>query len=283
MKDIHRYSAGLTALNGGLFVSPGYGFHKTRVLDTFELVYVIEGDIDFFEDDISYCVGSSQTLLLSPGRRHGSIRPYHNDLRFYWLHFLADNVSETPLTEHSTLSVPKQVSLSRPQRLSELFHRFVSDQESRLLTPTVATRLLMLILCEVARQGGELPNTHATKKVLKTSREDLIERTLSLIDEVIVNNLGVAGIAREIGVHPDHLERIFRTHTGERLIDAINRRKIDTACVILREEASMNVNEVATRCGFKNTSYFHRVFRRITGLSPRRFRSLYPRTHINTH
>ena len=51
----------------------------------------------------------------------------------------------------------------------------------------------------------------------------------------------------------------------------------------LHIEAGKNINEIAFECGYTDPGYFRRMFKRLTGLTPKEFRTLYARTHINTH
>ena len=41
----------IEALNGGLFISPGYGTHPTRTLDSFEIIFVTDGVLKMFEGE----------------------------------------------------------------------------------------------------------------------------------------------------------------------------------------------------------------------------------------
>ena len=74
----------LEALNAGLFVSPGFGTHPERVLDSYELMFVTQGRLDMFEENRSFSLLRNQTLLLCPGLRHGGLLPYLPDVNFYW-------------------------------------------------------------------------------------------------------------------------------------------------------------------------------------------------------
>lgn len=285
-------------MNGGLFVSPGYGLHPTRVLNSYELIMVVQGRLELFEESNSFAVAENEVLLLDPGRRHGAISPYGENTRFYWLHFFRseDSGEESQQADSATekvFAIPKKTSIADPDRLMELFHRFISDQESGLMTSQLASRVLLLILLEIACQSGEIAQRYESgndsgcadgDEAGATSRRVQI---LSAIDELIearhADGLSVKILADAVGYSADYLERIFRDARGETLIEAINRRRIETACRLLREHNELNVNEISSLCGYRSPAYFHRRFHALVGVSPKRFRSLYPRTHINSH
>ena len=139
-------SNGIEALNGGLFVSPGFGIHPTRVIDSHELIFVAQGCLDMFEAKESLHVAVNQTLLLFPGKRHGGTLPYTPDVHFYWVHFrLHENGAS-----RAVIRVPRLADVRDPELLTEMFCRFISDQESGILDPVSAAHLVALMLCEAS-------------------------------------------------------------------------------------------------------------------------------------
>lgn len=73
-------------------------------------------------------------------------------------------------------------------------------------------------------------------------------------------------IAREIGYHPDHLNRKLKRETGLGLRVLRDRVRLEAAQAALRTEPS--VAEAAARAGFEDPNYFARWFRRQTGQTP---------------
>jgi AraC-like DNA-binding protein len=81
----------------------------------------------------------------------------------------------------------------------------------------------------------------------------------------------VASIAGRLGCSPDHLTRRFSAERGMTLNVWIARERVQLACDLLARPGP-NVKEIAWTCGFSNASYFIRVFRAHTGLTPRVWR-----------
>jgi AraC-like DNA-binding protein len=256
---------GLRAHNGGLFVSPGHGTHPDRVLDSYELIFVRQGTLSLWEQDRRFDVQAGQTLLLWPGRRHYGAAPYPKSLSFYWLHFQAPGRPKT-----SGLSVPQHARVARVDRLTELFHRFLDDQEAGRLDTLDAALLLLLMLREVARgpaaDGGQ--------------ETVLVGRAEAYVSSHLTDPLSTGRIARALRVNPDYLNRAFRRARQMTLTEHIHRRRLHDAEALLRE-GTESILEVATACGFASVGHFRRVFERHHGLSPTAYRRLYVRTHVN--
>jgi AraC-like DNA-binding protein len=73
-------------------------------------------------------------------------------------------------------------------------------------------------------------------------------------------------IAREIGCHPDHLNRKLKREAGVGLRALRDRVRLEAAQTALR--AAPTVAEAAVRAGFDDPNYFARWFRRQTGETP---------------
>ncbi|MFA6962889.1 MAG: AraC family transcriptional regulator [Opitutaceae bacterium] len=260
--------ASLKAENAGLFLSPGHGIHPDRVIPSHELIFVRSGRLEMEVGGCDFEVKAGETLLLHPGVRHRGTRAYEEGLEFYWVHFcLPAKAGKNDVV----LDIPCHTQPLRAERLAELFHRFLDDQESRSQIPEQAALLVMLMLLELRRDGlSSPPPSHA-----------MAGRTQQFIAAHFHRGIHAADVARAMGCHPDHLGRVHRQAHGCTLSEAIHRRQLMEARVLLRESAK-NMEEIALACGFKETRYFRKLFASHQGMSPRAYRKLHSRIYVNT-
>ncbi|MCI0415438.1 AraC family transcriptional regulator [bacterium] len=80
-------------------------------------------------------------------------------------------------------------------------------------------------------------------------------------------------IAHQVGVHPVHLAKTFRRFEGLTPGEYIRKLRVDFARRKLRE-TSEPLAQIALDAGFADQTHFTRVFKRLTGLTPRCFRIL---------
>lgn len=259
------------AANGGVFISRGLGNHQSRVIDTFELIFVKEGVLSICEAGRAFEVRGGDALLLWPHRHHHGTAPYPPDLTFYWLHFQLTGSSTQ--NAPAALVVPQHVTLARPDHLTSLFRRFLDDQESGHMEPLSASLLALLMLSEVAVSSG--PKAEDVAAVRLASRADALIRTH------FHEPLSTSSVARRLHCNPDYLGRVFQKVYGCTLTEALHGRRLKVACRLLLE-SDKTVEEVAVSCGFRDATYFRRLFKRREGISPRAFRQLYSKMHINT-
>jgi AraC family transcriptional regulator len=100
-----------------------------------------------------------------------------------------------------------------------------------------------------------------------------LSRILDKLKTEHCRRLTLDELAREAGVHPVHLSRVFRRCVGEGIGDYTHRLRVRTACErMLAPHASLA--ELSFSTGFADQSHFTRSFRKITGMTPAAFRSL---------
>jgi AraC family transcriptional regulator len=86
--------------------------------------------------------------------------------------------------------------------------------------------------------------------------------------------LGLDDVARVAGVHPAHLNRVFRLRHGCSVGEYVRRLRVDIAA---RELATSQrrIADIASGLGFADQSHFSRVFVKLRGITPGRFRKLH--------
>ena len=72
-------------------------------------------------------------------------------------------------------------------------------------------------------------------------------------------------------VSESYLSSLFKKETGTTITDYINSTRIRQALILLNT-SSLPIGEVASRCGFLDSNYFSRIFKKQLGLSPREYR-----------
>lgn len=83
--------------------------------------------------------------------------------------------------------------------------------------------------------------------------------------------LRMRDLAREAGVNPVHLARVFRRIEKRTPGEYQQRLQVRAACELLHDP-EWPLAVIAAECGFADQSHFTRVFRRMTGTTPAQFR-----------
>lgn len=78
-------------------------------------------------------------------------------------------------------------------------------------------------------------------------------------------------IADASGLSAPYFSTIFKEEMGENLSDYLNRLRVERASVMLLE-TDLLVSEISSACGFEDQSWFSKIFRNHTGISPCKYR-----------
>jgi len=70
---------------------------------------------------------------------------------------------------------------------------------------------------------------------------------------------------------PGSFCRYFKKHTGQTFVEFLSRIRINEACKRLVAHKFESISTVAYSCGFKSITNFNRVFKGVTGNSPREY------------
>ncbi|RYG88668.1 MAG: AraC family transcriptional regulator, partial [Alphaproteobacteria bacterium] len=87
------------------------------------------------------------------------------------------------------------------------------------------------------------------------------------LEEQPSDPLPLDAIARAAYVSPEHLCRLFKTHTRHTPAETVRLIRLDRAAVLLAR-TNFSVGEIATLCGFPSQFHFARRFKEAFGQTP---------------
>ena len=112
-----------------------------------------------------------------------------------------------------------------------------------------------------------------------------------MMQERFVEPPTFADLSAEAGVHQVHVARQFRRHFGMTIGEFVRQRRIEFALEKLRT-TDCSIVDIALEAGFADQAHFTTVFRKVTGMTPRRYcadmgvarraRSTHPQAPLST-
>lgn len=101
--------------------------------------------------------------------------------------------------------------------------------------------------------------------------DEALRRALRWINANCDQELSRDLVARAVGLSPARLTRILHQGTGRGFNDLVGRARCDRARRLL-ERGGQGLLDIALEVGFKDASYFTKVFRRHVGMLPKEYR-----------
>ena len=98
------------------------------------------------------------------------------------------------------------------------------------------------------------------------------ERAVEYIRENFRENVTNAELARHLGYHPNHLNRVVKAYTGMTLKSYLIATRIAAAKEMLAS-GDAPITDISESCGFSTPSSFTEIFSRSEGVTPREYRN----------
>ncbi|MDU0200486.1 MULTISPECIES: response regulator [Paenibacillus] len=105
----------------------------------------------------------------------------------------------------------------------------------------------------------------------KSTSHDMIKTILSLVENEIDQEMTLHAVADRLYVNSSYLSRLFKQETGKAFSTYVMERKMERAKATLQE--GVRVYDAAAAVGYRDVSYFTRVFRKYWGVTPGEIRS----------
>ena len=243
------------------------------------LFYVMQGEGLFFANGQNYHVSQSFTVFLPPKTQYRFAFSNHENVKIYVLNFdLTSEFCNIPKSlgtaKESTFHEQKVLRYSLPQEFTApivqenglLLRNHIADCVELFLQKIAyykhsASAQLKLALIELLREANSEKNDY---------------RLIQSVQEFIRNNYDNAEltnqeIADEFNYHPYHINRLMKAHTQKTLHDYLIDYRLHMAKNYLRT-TTLNVTAIADKTGFSSYTYFIKLFRERTGLSPLQYR-----------
>ena len=233
--------------------------------------------------DTVYTPGIGDIMLVWPRELHEIIyMPQHGSMFFQFSSSLIENNTDLAaasrfLNKCHLISRRKNPDLVKQitdliYELQELYRKNEHFKETRckLLVYQILLLIGEYVMTELREQIG-------TEKFSDKSW-DYIRAALSYIAEHSNEDISEAQVAAKTGLSPYYFSKLFNEYTEMSFPDYISGIRVQNAINLLVNE-KLSITECAFLAGFQSTTRFNKVFREITGMTPREYRKLHTRNH----
>ncbi len=173
-----------------------------------------------------------------------------------------EHETEVELTEHWNL-IDGHVSVLLSEMAADLNE---GSPAGALYGDTLATALSVYLL---KRYAVRRRTPVVYKGGLPAYR---LRRVLEYIAAGLDTNISLSQLAETAGMSPHYFSELFKQSTGQTPHNYVLGKRIERAKQTLRDP-ERSVLDAGLEAGFQNHSHFSRMFRKIEGISPSRFRA----------
>ncbi|MCI5650059.1 MAG: AraC family transcriptional regulator [Fusicatenibacter sp.] len=237
-----------------------------------ELLYVRSGQIQLSLDGTSHLAGPGELIYISDGSIHGG-EPF--DCVYECLVFDPKQLlMQLPAIRHYLRKIERK-ELIVQQHFDASATELTScagDLFSLLRNPPSGWELLVL------GKLFELYGLIFREGCFKVASTDPVNQgkiwQLKPVLEYIDNNyrfpISLEDLSRLAGMSPKYFCRFFSAIIHRTPIDYLNYYRIERACYLMETE-DLTVTDAAYECGFNDSSYFVRIFKKYKGITPKQY------------
>ncbi|WP_040710726.1 response regulator transcription factor [Paenibacillus curdlanolyticus] len=98
---------------------------------------------------------------------------------------------------------------------------------------------------------------------------------LAYIDEHYADPITLTEVAKHFHFNPSYLSSYFASHNAHGFSEYLNKVRVDKAAELLNDDVA-SISEISGMVGYSDHSYFTKVFKKWTGLSPSQYRRQQP-------
>jgi AraC-like DNA-binding protein len=242
--------------------------------DLTELLFICEGGGTYQIDGKVYEVKPRTVLFYNQGLWHEERSYTHIPYVTIYLGFSRLHLNGLPEGFFTDRLLPpiyelKEDFFELEQRLREIVHIKNSPTPE---SEWVSNHLLSVFLGELAKVVHYDHNTHQPQgqnasKAVNLSKKFMHENYCQLIT---LNDL-----SQITHVSPFHLSRLFKKETGSSPIQYLMKYRIEAAKQYLKS-TNETIAVIAERIGYESEAHFQHTFKRMTGITPGKYRTLQP-------
>lgn len=104
-----------------------------------------------------------------------------------------------------------------------------------------------------------------------TSVNPNMDRLLEYIQDHYADPITLTGVARQFHFNASYLSSYFASYNGEGFSEYLNKIRLEKAMELLLT-TELTISEISASVGYSDQSYFTKVFKKQTGISPSQFR-----------
>lgn len=247
--------------------SPNWNFPSHKHDDLHEILVVCDGEGTFMIGGVSYGVSGGDILVYNKGVLHEEQSSNDSPLLTYYCGFTLPTASPT----EDWVIPPNAQPVIRSSRvfteIAALMKMIVDESSIKEEGYEEICRYLINSVVLLLRRT--VRNQQHRKE--QESNAGLAAQIKDYIDRNFTQSITLKDLGLQFHVNPYYISHIFKDNYQISPINYAIHRRIGEATRLL-VSTEMKVWEIAKLLGYDNPNYFTIIFRRITGLSPNRFR-----------
>lgn len=240
------------------FLNRDYSQQRTKGRLDYQIIYVFRGTGNYFIGDSWHKLSAGHILLFRPGDPQVYSYFAREQPEIYWIHFTGIRIPEL-LSRYQI----ENCYIGECLLIRQLFQEIILElQLKKALYEDIIICSFYKILALIRR----------TRLSLLSPLENnfSVERLIMQLNQRYMDSWSLPSMARYCSLSEDYFSHLFKKQMGCSPVKYLTDLRIEKAKELLMA-GNISVSEVSSLVGFEDPLYFSRVFKKKTGVPPRRF------------
>lgn len=224
--------------------------------------FILEGEGKFMVNNVTYHLKKGQGFLIEPDYQVTYISDKANPWVYVWVGFSGREAGKmlhaVGLSQESPIFTCKEGDKLKKYVFDMLAHNYSNQADNYRLTG-----MLYLFLSAIAKAQQT--------KIETPSGNTYVNHAIAYIQNHYSLPVSVEEISDYVGINRSYLSSLFKEYTGMSPIKYLQNFRITRAQHMLTV-TDISVESIALSCGYQSAEAFHKIFRQLTGMSPKTFR-----------
>lgn len=250
--------------------------HRDKGIDQYVLIYCIDGSGWYNLDGTRYEVRRNHYFILPAYKPHEYGADEQDGWTIYWVHFCGSHAK----IYAEGADKPQSINTALNSRISDrnyIFEEILSTlhfgngiEDLRYSSSLLHHYLASLRYIRLYRRDIRMEGKNQAP-IQRIQENNIIDAAIHYMRENIERRITLNDVITYIGYSASHFSSKFKKATGSSPLAYFNRLKIEYACHLLTV-TDMHINQICFKVGFEDSLYFSRLFSKIMGVSPRKYR-----------
>lgn len=238
-----------------------------RVLDTYKLLFIVNGKGYLKQGEHPLVsLNKGDIVILYPKERHHYYADPEDPWEIMWVSFNG-NLCPTLLKEagfsQENYILSNAITHSIQRTLQTVINSLGDTDDVDRLCATGQLYILFAYLRQI--------NENQKRRNYMSNQDPCVWKAIRFIEQNYYLNINVEMLCKHVNYSRSYLSRIFKTEMNMTIPEYTNAVRIQNAKNLL-VDTNMPMSEISTSVGIHDAFYFSKLFKKITGQTPKEYR-----------
>lgn len=256
----------------------GVSASPTGISGVYEIIYILGGQKKYFINNSLYGVSSGCAALIGMGdvwNDRSTLTDAPSDTEYYVISFappflneLSQMISSDGIRDvfsSKKIRIPDKTRRYFEELLRALWEEYNSPGDSSQILIRLYVSELIIYLMRFSKEPCEAALDAQEERIVSICRH---------ICNYYNEPINLSDMAKLVYMSPTYFSKKFKKITGFGFNEYLNNIRVKIAADMLANTNS-SITQTAMCCGYQDSNYFGDVFRRITGMSPSKYRKIH--------